>query len=208
MRRLSIPLVRLSVAVVVGFALAGSTARAEVFRTWTDASGKFTIKAKFVAVEDGKVTLEREDGTEIEIEPKRLGEADQKYLADRAKADENPFKAAASKDPFRAKSKSKAKAKDKGGMKVASGVEPTVVTPDWSKARVILPAPAAAEWKVAVGTTLAPAATSKARPVGLPPKGNFFERAKGLVVSPDGKMSSYNIPTWSCSRRARPWRPI
>src|SRR5262245_42144055 len=63
-------------------------------RTWTDAKGKFKIKAKFVALDNGVVTLEKEDGSEIEIELKKLSTADQKFANDAAKKsdDDNPFK--------------------------------------------------------------------------------------------------------------------
>src|SRR5580765_6302141 len=62
-------------------------------RTWTDSTGKFEIKAKFVKLADGKVTLEQEDGSEIEIPLKKLSAADQKAASDAAKDSENPFKA-------------------------------------------------------------------------------------------------------------------
>src|SRR4051812_25722354 len=61
-------------------------------RTWSDASGKFTLQAKFIASKDGKVTLQRPDGSQFEIELAKLSPADQKYVAEQVKGEDNPFK--------------------------------------------------------------------------------------------------------------------
>ena len=161
---------------VLGLGLAlGAAAGAEDVRTWKDASGKFSIKGKYVSAEDGKVTLEQEDGEELEIELKQLCAEDQKYVAGRL---DNPFKAASKeKDPF------KAKAGSTRGK--ASG--PKTLSVNWSKARTVIAAPAGGDWSATVGEAPAQAAAIKARPVALPPKANFFEGLKGLVVSADGK---------------------
>jgi hypothetical protein len=61
-------------------------------RAWSSGGGKFTIKAKFVELKDGSVTLEKEDGETVTVPLARLGEADQKEarrLA--AEAEDNPF---------------------------------------------------------------------------------------------------------------------
>src|SRR4051812_43529194 len=80
-------------ALTMGVALLGLTAAlAADQRTWTDSTGKFTIKAKFVSLADGKVTLEQEDGSKVEIELTKLSAADQKVAQDLAKGDDNPFK--------------------------------------------------------------------------------------------------------------------
>ena len=47
------------------------------FRTWSDSSGKFQIKAKLVSVAGDTITLLKEDGTEIELPLSKLSEADQ-----------------------------------------------------------------------------------------------------------------------------------
>ena len=164
-----------------------SSARGDDVRSWKDASGKFSIRAKFVSLENGLVTLEREDGTAMEIDLARLSEADKTYIAGRPKA-EDPFKVAAPKDPF------KAKAMPRGGPK-GEAAEAKAVTPNWSKSRAVALAPESPEWKVAIAAETAPAAVPKARPIGLPVKKEFFERTKGLVVSAGGKMAlvGYNI---------------
>ena len=60
-------------------------------RTWTDASGKFKIKASLLNTKNGKVELEKEDGRVITLAVNKLSSEDKKYLADldRAEADEN-----------------------------------------------------------------------------------------------------------------------
>src|SRR5262245_30166152 len=55
-------------------------------REWTDASGKFRIEAELVAVRNGKVILEKADGSVITVPLDKLSTADQEFL----KAKENP----------------------------------------------------------------------------------------------------------------------
>src|SRR5262245_39843395 len=95
---------RRAVALAAAFVivLAAAAAAAEL-RTWTASTGKFTLKAKFVALADGKVTLEREDGSQVEIELAKLSAADRKYVEDVRKQADNPFKAK-EETPFKAKS--------------------------------------------------------------------------------------------------------
>ncbi len=49
-------------------------------RTWSDATGDFTVEAVFVDFVDGKVRLKRTDGRVITVELQRLSSADQKYV--------------------------------------------------------------------------------------------------------------------------------
>ncbi len=49
-------------------------------REWTDATGKFSIKAELVDVRDGKVRLKKADGNVIAVPVAKLSKADQKYL--------------------------------------------------------------------------------------------------------------------------------
>ena len=50
-------------------------------RIWTDSTGKFRIKAKCIGVEDGKVKLEKSDGTVLRVPTEKLSEADKRFLA-------------------------------------------------------------------------------------------------------------------------------
>lgn len=61
-------------------------------RTWKDATGKFTMQAKFISYEDGIVHLETDGGKSIKISIDKLSAADQKAVEEiQAEAAENPF---------------------------------------------------------------------------------------------------------------------
>jgi hypothetical protein len=49
-------------------------------REWTDASGKFRVEAELVAVKNGKVFLEKADGSAVSVPLERLSELDRKFL--------------------------------------------------------------------------------------------------------------------------------
>ena len=174
-------------SVILALSLGSARAQAPDFRTWKDGSGKFSIKAKFVSIDGGMLTLSREDGEQVEIELKKLAEADQKYVADLQKDRDSPFKAKA--DPFKTK---------KAGMPKTSAAststEARAVEADWSHARIVALTPENGDWKVPVGEAPSPLAI-KARGVGLPPKKGFFERFKGMVVSADGKHAALGYTT-------------
>jgi len=61
----------------------------EGFRTWSDRTGKFQIKAKYIGRAGDKVKLERPDGTVLKIPLSKLSEADQRYIKENAKSDED-----------------------------------------------------------------------------------------------------------------------
>jgi hypothetical protein len=152
-------------------------------RTWTDAKGKFKIKAKFRALENGVVTLEKEDGSELEIDLKKLSAADQKFATEAAKADDdNPFKSK-EEDPFKAKpksSKSKPAGKKSGSSAGRSGGAATIKVNLSSADMVTLTAPG--EWAVEI-PKLAAEAAFKPKTAALPPKTSFFEGIKGIAVN-------------------------
>jgi thiol-disulfide isomerase/thioredoxin len=52
-------------------------------RKWSDKSGKFSLTAELVDVEDGKAVLRRADGKEIAVDLERLSAEDRKYIEDR-----------------------------------------------------------------------------------------------------------------------------
>jgi len=168
-------------------------------RNWTDAKGKNTIKAKFLSLEDGVVTLEKEDGTEVEIELKKLSAADQKFAAEAAKMkdDDNPFK---SKDdvPSRArpgggKSPAKTSTEKPTGGAQKSG-EPRAIKTSLKAAKQVKLIAPAGSWKVAATKPADPGFEPKS--VSLPPKSNFFEGLKGLAVNMKAKKAvvGYLLP--------------
>jgi hypothetical protein len=170
--------------VVMG--LAAASAQAAELRTWKDSTGQFSIRAKLAKVEGDKVTLEKDDGSEIEIELKKLSPSDQTYVAEQAKADADPFKPVP-KDPFQAK-KRESTAKGKGaGATASSGGEEHVVVPDWSGASAILVTPTGGGWEIAVGRPVGAEANLAKRPIPVPPRTHFFEKPTALVVNPVGR---------------------
>lgn len=50
-------------------------------RLWTDRTGQFQVRAKYIGIEGGKVKLEKADGTVISVPLERLSEEDQKFVA-------------------------------------------------------------------------------------------------------------------------------
>ena len=56
------------------------------YRKWSSANGKNSVEAKFVSVGQGKVTLQRRDGTKLTVSLKLLSEADQKFVNDEHRA--------------------------------------------------------------------------------------------------------------------------
>lgn len=53
------------------------------FRTWTDASGTYSVDAAFVSCSRGRVTLKKSDGTELTLPLAKLSPEDRAYAKDR-----------------------------------------------------------------------------------------------------------------------------
>jgi hypothetical protein len=170
--------------VIFALSLIGTSALGQEFRSWKDGSGKFSIKAKLVSNDNGKLTLAREDGEEVEIELKKLSPADQKYVADLEKDKDNPFKSTKS-DPFKTKKPAPAR---------TGSTQARPVNADWSDARIVTLAPEKGNWEVAVADA-PPLPATKTRSIGIPPKTGFFENIKGMVVSADGKHTAIGYST-------------
>jgi S1-C subfamily serine protease len=49
-------------------------------RLWTDRTGNFQVRAKYLGTEEGKVKLEKADGTVISVPTERLSDEDQKFI--------------------------------------------------------------------------------------------------------------------------------
>jgi hypothetical protein len=165
----------ISIAVVL---LAVSSALAADFRTWTDSTGKFSIKAKFVSLDSDsrKVTLEKEDGKQFEIELNNLCDADQKFIANREKGDESTPPPPAA-DVFKPKEPT-----SRPRSRIAFN-EVKRLTSDWSRSRVVGLIPGKSDWSIASKSAPSKESLLSTRPVGLPPKSDFFEGMKGLVTN-------------------------
>jgi hypothetical protein len=183
-------------ALLAFLGMASSGVFADDLRTWTDVTGKFKIKAKFISEANGTVTLEQEDGDELEIELRKLSAADQRVVADLKKqADDSPFKAK-SASPFTSKSKTAAKTGTGTRPATADNApagETRNVQVDWLSAETISLSPAESEWKVEVAEV--EEALARPKTVTLPAKSNFFEGLKGLAVNPAAKkaVAGYNL---------------
>ena len=158
------------------------------FRSWADSTGKNKIKAKFVKLDDTLVTLEKEDGEEIEIELKKLSTADQKFVAEAVKeAEDSPFKPKGD-DPFKSKSKGK---KPKGGKEPKDSDDdsdgPRKIKVDLSSAEQVTLGTSGEPWQVEIPAGDTQAATGKPKPIALPNKTNFFEGLKGLAFNHGAK---------------------
>lgn len=143
---------------------------AQDLRTWSDASGQFELKAKFVSQSDDKVKLSDADGNEFEIELAKLSKADQDYVKNLKsknpfqKVDANPFK----------------KAKPSGDEKIA------VKTANWAGATPIILQPNSSEWSF---EPPAPLADFEPNSVSLPKKRDFFEGLNKIVVNPQANVA-------------------
>lgn len=55
-------------------------AEAVLYRTWSDSSGKFSLVAKFIKYQNGKVHLQRKSGSTVEVSLSKLCKKDQKWV--------------------------------------------------------------------------------------------------------------------------------
>ena len=69
----------LFLSLVISLQAIASTTDSKI-RTWTDATGVFSVEAELVEFADGKVHLKRTDGKVIVIDLERLSSADQEFL--------------------------------------------------------------------------------------------------------------------------------
>lgn len=174
---------------LVGWLSAIASSAAEEYRTWTDSTGKYKIKAKFVQEEAGTVTLRQEDGEELEIELKNLSAADQKVIAELKKtATENPFRSKAA-DPFKPKGKTSTRASTTPTREseTPASQEFRQIRVDWHTAETIGVTPVLDEWKVEVLEAGDSPLSIRPKNVTLPAKSNFFEGLKGLALNPAAK---------------------
>ena len=149
----------------IAILISATSIQAAELRTWTDISGKFSVKGKLVSDANGKVILLNEAGKKLAIPLEQLSEADRKYLANlKTPVPENPFKPVEEESPF---------------QPVAT---PSVIEVDLSTVREVLAVPTLKEWKFEP-----PAVKSEERvtykPVPTPPKRDFWEKGQGFETS-------------------------
>ena len=161
-------------------------------RTWTDLTGKVKVQAKFVSNENGKVTLQRPDGAELEIDLKKLSLADQKFIAELEK---NP-----PDSPFKPKEENQFKTKPDTSKKPSTTTRPKETTrpgttnkPATTRSKVVAVTQPNQAWKFEIPG--ADPVRGKPAVIPTPRKADFFEGTKGLVASPNGKyaMIGYSL---------------
>ena len=164
------------------FCAAGlACAAAEEVRTWTDNTGKFKVTAKFVEVSDGKVTLEREDGSRVSIPLEKLSEADRKIVAEIQANEQNPFQAV---PPPKKAARKKPSAQKPVEDQDESGPDSSdVIKPRWAGVRQVLPAPTNDKWSLSFEVPK-DSPPRLGRPIAFPGKRDFFEHVKSLVINP------------------------
>lgn len=63
----------------------------QTLRTWTDSSGQHKVEARFVSVDETKVTLKTDAGREISLPLKRLSDEDRELVEGLTPETDNPF---------------------------------------------------------------------------------------------------------------------
>ena len=166
----------------------GPTAKGEKggkrpFRTWTDASGKFTTKARFLSLDGDEVRLETEAGKTITMKLAKLSDADQAMAR---KIAARTVKEADAGNPFTEDEQASPGSRPGPRPGHAPDSDPAVTEGDWSECRTVVPAPPEG-WSV---TMAAPPqeGTLAAKPIALPSNGKsgrdaFFEKVDGLLVA-------------------------
>jgi hypothetical protein len=102
-------------------------------RTWTDASGKFKIEAKFVKQEGDQVVLQRADQKTVKLSFDKLSTADQEFIKKNSGDNdpENPFKVDEEADnPFKPVAPAAKPAMPRKGDDVRQKVEEAFANPD------------------------------------------------------------------------------
>ncbi len=151
-----------------------SVAAADELRTWTDSTGRFKLQAKFVSIEDGKVTLLRDTGESMTIPLTKLSKDDQTFIAGLDAG--NPFRPE-KESPFKPASPDKAPSTVQDGT---SGSSPRMFKVDWSQSNEMPLEATMSEWKM---TPPANSIDFVGKSVTLPKKRDFFEKRVGAVVN-------------------------
>jgi hypothetical protein len=166
---------------------AGNAAKRPL-RTWTDATGKFKQKARFVKLDGNELTLETEAGKPITMLLEKLSEDDQ-AMARKIAAKAGPKPAGdGEENPFAATSGSASAPNPRPDMASAgdSGAADAIPAGDWSRCQTITPG-SPGGWAVPVDAGAVPAKIVS-KPIALPvaansPLGGFFAAADGLLLS-------------------------
>ncbi len=169
---------------------AGNAAKRPL-RNWTDATGKFKQKARFVKLDGDELTLETEAGKTITMSLEKLSEADQ-AMARKIAAKAGPAVPKADEkgdNPFASKPKRPRSQPDPGDEPAGDAPDPVgVAKGEWRGCRTITVEPPA-DWSVPVDGGVSPEKlASNPIPLPGPPQGSdgFFEKIDGLHMARGG----------------------
>jgi SLA1 homology domain 1, SHD1 len=156
---------------------------ADDLRTWSDSTGKYTLEAKFIGIEAGKVVLEKADGSRIQIELSKLKPEDriEAVKLNGKKMSENPFKNEG-ENPFKNSTGSPAKKNNKTTEPDPSA--PTATNIDWAGAKQL--SVFGSEWKTPSIEPVDLKLNWQPRPVTIP-SSDFWDKPTGIVASSAAK---------------------
>jgi len=177
-----------TILVVLGLPSEGVSA--EPVRTWTDASGRFKIEAKYVSFRDGTVKLQRTNGQTIEVPLDRLCEDDRRYVAQ--VAPDNPFMTEEDRAALQgAKGSRGSSAPSRTAATASPNDEPAAATVsrtidpvDWEEIRKLDMPPPMGEWSLSTAAPGESKEKSGGRPMSVPPPAFVREGVTEVAVSP------------------------
>ena len=157
-------------------------------RTWTDTTGKFKTKARFIALDGDELTLETEAGKKVTMELSKLSDADQAMARKiAAKAGPKPIADGATDNPFAGTTQPDRRRAGEPGMDKADD-EPAAVevaAGDWSGCKTITEGTSGA-WSVPLDGAALPeklTTTSISLPQSAPGREGFFEKVDSLHLA-------------------------
>jgi hypothetical protein len=160
-----------------------SFASAAEIRTWTDSTGKFQVRAKFLSLTAGKVTLELDTGGQVEIPLDKLSAADQAYV--KTLPTDNPFQPK-STSPFAPTPPAAAPSGGaaRGVVDDSGNFESRLIRPNVAAAPALSLFNSGEGWQVDPALLTPETVDDHAgKPIRLPPKTAFHEKGVGVVFN-------------------------
>lgn len=170
-----------SLALMAALLLISVPVSADETRTWSDATGRFKIEAKYVSQENGKLKLLRADGRTVEIELSKLSAADQEYVKE---LESNPFRTTNDAPVMPAKPGTTPASADSADSSVA----PTVTAgarAGWGSSKLVDISAYGDGWDFEASSNSQLDFVPKT--VSLPKRVDFFEKLDRMQISHDGK---------------------
>ena len=168
--------------------LLSETGLGQSYRTWKDASGKFEVQAEFVRIDNDKVVIRKEDGTELSVAISMLSPIDQGYVEGRKSAvpekdSANPFKVvqpSSAGTPTSKMTSPTVTPASSNSTRTSAGGTPATLTVDHTKAAET--AVALSAWAPKMDAQ--PNLSFKLKPIALKGKTDFWEKYSRTAVNP------------------------